>query len=117
MTRIALFLSMIMLSFALLIPIAHSDHMDVTRPVMVTFGCESLDTVVTLVQAETETEVNAILAGAVCVKFQGGIPSKLTKYVGDAYDPMSRKTMEIYLITTIAGDEYYVITDKPGQAV
>lgn len=95
---------------------ALANHLDLSRPANVTFACESADSVVRLILAQDDTETDAVLAGAECFSFGGGVLSRILKYVTDAVDPREGKTMEVYEIETIYGDVMFTYIVKPGIA-
>jgi len=94
---------------------ARADHIPVGTVANVTFACESSDTMVRLIMAKTEVEVEALLVGALCYTFGNGIPSEVIGYQGHAYDPISKTNMEVYEVRTIIGQHFFTYLAAPKR--
>lgn len=78
------------------------------------FGCESAENMISLVEAKSDAEADAILAGGLCYEFNG-VPARAVKYVGTYHDPMAKKDFEVYEVEIIMGQRFFTYTAVGGE--
>ena len=92
---------------------AKGDHIPEGFVSPLSFACESADSMIKLLEAETNTEANAILVGANCYTFRG-VTALVKGYVGTHRDPMmNNKEYEVYEVELPDGGIFYTAATVP----